>query len=184
MFPGPLPPQLDQGCCSSNLTAPAPFLSPGRCQADNQGADWGCCAPTPPRITVQLGHIPYLRCSQWFQTFQESWFGCSLQAPALLSCLPPSHTGPWREVSGSESFESAQVWLQTWGRGLFQPRSIFWDLEGEVFLFLELLLQAEGTCRVKPSEVLGVPSTRQEKKGMAFLFPKNVGLQEATWRYP
>lgn len=103
MFLGPLPSLLDQRCCSSNLTAPVPFLSPGRCQTDKQGVG---LSPNLPRITVQLGHISYLRCSQWFLTFQESlaWLFCSCSY-RFQPCLAAfsAHTGPWRKQSLGQS---------------------------------------------------------------------------------
>lgn len=85
-------------------------------------------------------------------------------SPAQLPSYS-AQTQPWREASLGQSLEIAQAW----GRGLLQLRSVFWDLELELSPLLELLLQAEGACRLKPSKVLGVPSSRQEEKGHGWM---------------
>lgn len=177
--------QLSQWCCSCSSPR-----SPSECWEGARQTSRGLTRAAQPRprrgSRSSWGTSLTSDIVSEFRLFRSPWLGCFCSCscrlqPCSAALSLSSHRAVKGGVAGSESVESAQVWLQTWGRGSFQLRSIFWDLEVEVsLLLLQLLLQAEGTCRGKSPKVLSVPSTWQEMKGMAGVWTSGDNLKTST----
>ena len=152
----------------SNLTAPVPFLRPERWQGDKQGTRAAQLRlhEGPP---FSWGTSPSLDAVSKLRLFKSPWFSCFYSCSCRLqrSCSAVFSLSSYKTEKGGVTWvrvllECISLTLDL-GQRVVPAEVLFQDLQVEVSLLLQLLLQAEGTCGVRPHKVLGLPSTQQGK---------------------